>query len=140
MVLSDPSYCSLCGSTQKSINDHHTSKPKPVNLPFGLGGKKELSEEKLPFGIGNSPIEIKNTSSALEEEVETVEQIPDDLEPVEGSQNELEVSNKSVHLPFGIHHIPTGKTPNLLENANKVQINSEQKLPFGIEHIADKSE
>ena len=140
MVLSDASYCSLCGSDQKSLNDYHTSKTKPVDLPFGLGGKKELSEEKLPFGIEKSPIEIKNTSSALEEEVETVEQLPDNLEPVEGSQNELEVSYKSVHLPFGIHHIPMEKTPNLLENGNKVQINTEQKLPFGIEHIVDKSE
>ena len=140
MVLSDASFCSLCGSVQKPINVDYSSKPNPVDLPFGLGGKKELSEEELPFGIENSPIEIKNTPSALKEEFQTEDQLTVNFEPVEGSQNELEVPYKSVHLPFGIHHIPMEKTPNLLENGNKVQINTEQKLPFGIEHIVDKSE
>ena len=140
MVLSDASFCSLCGSVQKPINDDYSSKPNPVDLPFGLGGKKELSQGELPFGIENSPIEIKNTPSALKEEFQTDEQITVNFEPVEGSQNELEVPDKSVPLPFGIAHIPMKKSPNLAENTNKVQINPKQKLPFGIEHIVDKSE
>ena len=140
MVLSDASFCSLCGSVQKPINDDYSSKPNPVDLPFGLGGKKELSQGELPFGIENSPIEIKNTPSALKEEFQTDEQITVNFEPVEGSQNELEVPDKSVPLPFGIDHIPIKKSPNLAENTNKVQINPKQKLPFGIEHIVDKSE
>ena len=137
-------------TTFKIFNDNINKNgisPSNISKLFNSVLKYESRLQVIHFLFGiakavieNSPIEIKNTSSALEEEVETVEQIPDDLEPVEGSQNELEVSNKSVHLPFGIHHIPTGKTPNLLENANKVQINSEQKLPFGIEYIVDKSE
>ena len=140
MVLSDASFCSLCGSVQKPINDDYSSKPNPVDLPFGLGGKKELSQGELPFGIENSPIEIKNTPSALKEEFQTEDQLTVNFEPVEGSQNELEVPDKSVPLPFGIAHIPMKKSPNLAENTNKVQINSKQKLPFGIEHIVDKSE
>lgn len=140
MVLSDASFCSLCGSVQKPINVDYSSKPNPVDLPFGLGGKKELPEGKLPFGIENSPIEIKNTPSALKEEIQTDEQLTVNFEPVEGSQNELEVTDKSVPLPFGIDHIPIKKSPNLAENTNKVQINPKQKLPFGIEHIVDKSE
>ena len=140
MVLSDASFCSLCGSVQKPINVDYSSKPNPVDLPFGLGGKKELPEGELPFGIENSPIEIKNTPSALKEEFQTDEQITVNFEPVEGSQNELEVPDKSVPLPFGIDHIPMKKSPNLAENTNKVQINPKQKLPFGIEHIVDKSE
>ncbi len=140
MVLSDASFCSLCGSVQKPINDDYSSKPNPVDLPFGLGGKKELSQGELPFGIENSPIEIKNTPSALKEEIQTDEQLTVNFEPVEGSQNELEVADKSVPLPFGIDHIPMKKSPNLAENNNKVQINPKQKLPFGIEHIVDKSE
>ena len=140
MVLSDASFCSLCGSVQKPINVDYSSKPNPVDLPFGLGGKKELAEGELPFGIENSPIEIKNTPSALKEEFQTDEQLTVNFEPVEGSQNELEVPDKSVSLPFGIDHIPMKKSPNLAENTNKVQIYSKQKLPFGIEHIVDKSE
>ena len=140
MVLSDASFCSLCGSVQKPINDDYSSKPNPVDLPFGLGGKKELSQGELPFGIENSPIEIKNTPSALKEEFQTDEQITVNFEPVEGSQNELEVPDKSVPLPFGIDHIPMKKSPNLAENTNKVQINPKQKLPFGIEHIVGKKE
>ena len=140
MVLSDASFCSLCGSVQKPINVDYSSKPNPVDLPFGLGGKKELSQGELPFGIENSPIEIKNTPSALKEEFQTDEQITVNFEPIEGSQNELEVPDKSVPLPFGIDHIPIKKSPNLAENTNKVQINAKQKLPFGIEHIVDKSE
>jgi len=140
MVLSDASFCSLCGSVQKPINVDYSSKPNPVDLPFGLGGKKELSEEELPFGIENSPIEIKNTPSALKEEFQTEDQLTVNFEPVEGSQNELEVPDKLVPLPFGIDHIPVKKSPNLAENTNKVEINSKQKLPFGIEHIVDKSE
>ena len=140
MVLSDASFCSLCGSVQKPTNDDNSSKTNPVDLPFGLGGKKELPEGDLPFGIVNSPIEIKNTPSALKEEFQTDEQLTGNFEPVEGSQNELEVPDKSVSLPFGIDHIPKKKSPNLAENTNKVQINSKQKLPFGIEHIVDKSE
>lgn len=140
MVLSDASFCSLCGSVQKPINVDYSSKPNPVDLPFGLGGKKELPEGKLPFGIENSPIEIKNTPSALKEEIQTDEQLTVNFEPVEGSENELEVTDKSVPLPFGIDHIPIKKSPNLAENTNKVQINPKQKLPFGIEHIVDKSE
>ena len=140
MVLSDASFCSLCGSVQKPINVDYSSKPNPVDLPFGLGGKKELSEEELPFGIENSPIEIKNTPSALKEEFQTEDQLTVNFEPVEGSQNELEVPDKLVPLPFGIDHIPVKKSPNLAENTNKAQINSKQKLPFGIEHIVDKSE
>ena len=140
MVLSDASFCSLCGSVQKPINVDYSSKPNPVDLPFGLGGKKELPEGKLPFGIENSPIEIKNTPSALKEEIQIDEQLTVNFEPVEGSQNELEVTDKSVPLPFGIDHIPIKKSPNLAENTNKVQINPKQKLPFGIEHIVDKSE
>ena len=140
MVLSDASFCSLCGSVQKPINVDYSSKPNPVDLPFGLGGKKELSEEELPFGIENSPIEIKNTPSALKEEFQTEDQLTLNFEPVEGSQNELEVPDKLVPLPFGIDHIPVKKSPNLAENTNKVEINSKQKLPFGIEHIVDKSE
>ena len=140
MVLSDASFCSLCGSVQKPINVDYSSKPNPVDLPFGLGGKKELPEGKLPFGIENSPIEIKNTPSALKEEIQNDEQLTVNFEPVEGSQNELEVTDKSVPLPFGIDHIPIKKSPNLAENTNKVQINPKQKLPFGIEHIVDKSE
>ena len=140
MVLSDASFCSLCGSDQKPINGDYITKPNPVDLPFGLGGKKELSGEKLPFGIENSPIEIKTTPSALEEEVQTDDQLTANFDPVEGSQNKLEVPDKSVPLPFGIEHIPKEKSPNLAENTNKVQINSKQKLPFGIEHIVDKSE
>ncbi len=140
MVLSDASFCSLCGSVQKPINVDYSSKPNPVDLPFGLGGEKELSEENLPFGIKNSPIEIKNTPSALEEEIQTDDQLTVNLEPIEGSENELELTDKSVLLPFGIDHIPMEKSPNLAENTNKVEINSKQKLPFGIEHIVDKSE
>ncbi len=140
MVLSDASFCSLCGSVQKPTNDDNSSKTNPVDLPFGLGEKKELPEGELPFGIVNSPIEIKNTPSALKEEFQTDEQLTVNFEPVEGSQNELEVPDKSVSLPFGIDHIPMKKSPNLAENTNKVQINSKQKLPFGIEHIVDKSE
>ena len=140
MVLSDASFCSLCGSVQKPINVDYSSKPNPVDLPFGLGGKKELPEGELPFGIENSPIEIKNTPSALKEEFQTDEQLTVNFEPVEGSQNELEVPDKSVPLPFGIDHIPMKKSPNLAENTNKVQINPKQKLPFGIEHIVGKKE
>ena len=140
MVLSDASFCSLCGSVQKPINDDYSSKANPVDLPFGLGGEKEYSEENLPFGIKNSPIEIKNTPSALEEEIQTDDRLTVNFEPIEGSENELELTDKSVPLPFGIDHIPKEKSPNLAENTNKVEINSKQKLPFGIEHIVDKSE